>query len=237
MLRLFAALVFVFFSSAAFAQEIGNYTHMSHDPAHGTQVEYLAANGKSYLWYPGNRSILPGRWKREGDNMCFAYGANTYNPATGQSGGGFECMPFPLYWGGIEQRMPGDILGLANRTAVPFHLEKRRTTLEKLLARVSPGAEAPPLEVGARIGDQEIVLSCANILANENNGVAGAQLAMSTYFYGIFMGKPCVEVDYDKAYALAQKAGVSFEPFARVLRERAAAGHPTAVAAVERLGL
>ncbi|KQT48490.1 hypothetical protein ASG47_09090 [Devosia sp. Leaf420] len=235
--RLLVALIFLAFSSAAFGQEIGDHTHMSYDPAHGTQVEYLAANGNSYLWYPGNRSILPGRWKREGDQMWFAYGANTYNPATGQSGGGFECVPFRIYWGSVERRMPGDILGLSSRTDVPFRLEKRRTTLEKLLARVSPGAVAPPLEVGTRIGNQEIVLSCANILANAENGKAGAQLAISTYFHGVFMGKPCVDVDYDKAYALAQKAGISFEPWARVLRERAAAGHPRAVAAVARLGL
>jgi hypothetical protein len=237
MQRLVIALFLTLFAHAAFAQEVGNYTNMSKDPFHGTQVEYLSDDGRTYLWYPGNRSILQGRWKREGDGMCFAYGANTYNPATGQSGGGWECMPFRLFWGSIEQRMPGDILGLASRTEVPFVLEKRRTTLDKLLARVSPNAEAPPFERGALVGDQEIVLSCANILANAENGEAGAHSAISTYFYGTFMGKHCVDVDYDKAYALAQKAGISFEPWAKVLRERAEGGHPRAVAAVKRLGL
>lgn len=231
------ALAFILFAPVVSAQQLGDYTHLSVSSDHGTQVEYLAADGRTFLWYPGNRTILAGQWKRQGDNVCFAYGGNTYNPSTGHRGGGFECMPFQLYWGTIEQRMPGDILGLANRTDVPFRLEKRRTTLEKLLARVFPGAEAPPLEVGVNMGDRQVALSCEFILANADNGKAGAEMAISTYFHGIFMGKPCVDVDYDKAYALAQKAGVSFEPWARVLRERAEAGHPRAVAAVERLGL
>ena len=237
MLRLLVTLAFALFVPAAFAQQLGDYTHLSVSPDHGTQVEYLSSNGKTFLWYPGNRTILAGQWKRDGDNVCFAYVGNTYNPSTGHRGGGFECMSFDLYWRTIEQRMAGDVLGLSTRTEVPFRLEKRRTTLEKLIGRVSPGSEAPPLEVGVNMGGQQVALSCEFILANAENGKAGAQLAISTYFHGIFMGKPCVAVDYDKAYALAQNAGISFEPWARVLRERAAEGHPRAVAAVKRLGL
>lgn len=237
-LAIASALFLLVSTSAAFAQQLADHTHMSYSRDHGTQVAYLTANGRTFLWYPGNRVILSGRWKREGENVCFVYGENTYNPSTGTRGGNWECMPFNLYWRSVEQLMPGDILGLSRRTDAPFRLERGRTTLEKLLARVSPGAKAPPVEVGAvNQNGEETTLSCATILANAERSKADAQIAVATYFYGIFMGKPCVEVDYDKAYALAKKAGISFEPWAKVLRERAAAGHPTAVAAVERLGL
>ncbi|QQR38066.1 hypothetical protein [Devosia rhizoryzae] len=80
-------------------------------------------------------------------------------------------------------------------------------------------------------------MSCASIIANAAKGGAETQIAIGTYFHGTFFGEPCVEVDYDRAYALAQSAGISFEPFANILRSRAAGGHPTAVAAVKRLGL
>jgi hypothetical protein len=225
-------------ATASMAQQLGNYTNMMRDREHGTQIEYLTTNGKAFLWYPGNDVILEGRWKREGSEMCFRYGENTYNPATGQQGGGWECMPFDIYWWVVEERMPGDIFGLATRGAAPFKLDPKRTTLEKLLARVSPGAQAPAIEMAVTDGSgAEVSMSCASILANAERDKVGMAEAVSTYFHGRFMGKFCVEVDYDKAYDLARRAGISFEPWANTLRERAAAGHPSAKSAVERLGL
>ena len=224
--------------AAASAQQVGGYTNMMVDRAHGTQIEYVTTSGKAFLWYPGNDVILEGRWKREGENICFAYGENTYNPATGTQGGGWECMPFNIYWWVVEERMPDDIFALEGRGAVPFKLNPARTTLEKLLARVSPQADAPPLEMAVTGANGDLVSeSCATIVANVERSKADMARAVSTYFRGTFMGKPCVEIDYDRAFDLAKRAGISFEPWARVLRERAAAGHPTAVSAVERLGL
>lgn len=223
---------------AAQAQPVGGYTNMSVDPAHGTQIEYVAAGGKSYLWYPGNTVILEGRWKREGDSICFAYGENTYNPATGTQGGGWECMRFDIYWWVVEERVPADVFSLATRREAPFKLEPKRTTLERLIARVSPDVEVPPLELAVTGPNGNLVSeSCASILANAENSKADMARAVSTYFSGRFMGKFCVDVDYDRAYDLAQRAGISFEPWARQLRERAAFGHPSAKSALERLGL
>lgn len=221
----------------ALAQEVGGYTNMTYDYAHGTQVEYLARNGKSWLWYPGNEVILEGRWKRQGGDMCFAYGANTYNPATGQSGGDFECMEFALFWGSIMERMPGDIFSLATRTAPPLKLNKERTRLEKLLARISPGTKAPPVEVTINVTrSKQEAQSCETIIANQSRSKIDMANAASTYFYGIFMGKPCVKVDYDRAIELARKSGMGDGPFLKVLRARAATGNPKAIAALKRHG-
>lgn len=224
------------FPTLAHAEQVGGYTNLTHDSGHGTQIEYLSRGGKAFLWYPGNSVILEGRWKEQGADICFAYGENTYNPVTGTAGGGWECMPFRLFWGGISERMQGDVLSLEGRGAVPFKLTRERTTLERLLARIAPGAAAPPVEVGVITPNGEVALSCASIIANAERSPSDMQIAASTYFYGTFMGKACVEVDYDRAFALATKAGVGVEPFLRVLRERAANGHPRAISALERLG-
>lgn len=218
------------------AEQLGGYTNMHVDRSHGTQVEYLTRGGKSYLWYPGNKVILEGRWKRQGENMCFAYGANTYNPATGHKGGGFECTPYWLYWGGIFQRMKGDLFGLEGRREVPFVLPKKRTTLEALLSRASPRTKAPPVELTANTPMGHIALSCESVLANAERSKSDMQIAVSIVFHGEFMGKPCGKPDYDRAFALARKAGVSVEPFLRILRERASTGNPKAIAALKRLG-
>jgi hypothetical protein len=99
-------------------------------------VEYLTREGQSFLWYPGNRVILEGRWKEQGREVCFAYGANTFNPVTGNSGGAWECTPAKTFWSGITERAEGDVLGLAERNRAPFRLTPERTTLKDLAARV-----------------------------------------------------------------------------------------------------
>ncbi|MBL4556436.1 MAG: hypothetical protein JKP98_02155 [Rhodobacteraceae bacterium] len=38
----------------------GGATYKSYSRAHGTQIEYLASNGRAYLWYPGNTRVVPG---------------------------------------------------------------------------------------------------------------------------------------------------------------------------------
>lgn len=122
---------------AAIAQQLGGFTNLTYESQHGTQIEYLADGGKAFLWYPGNRSVLEGRWKREGARMCFAYGGNTFNPVTGHQGGGWECMPYELYRGAISERAAGDIFALQDRRAVPFRLDAKRASLESLMARAA----------------------------------------------------------------------------------------------------
>ncbi|QAX31012.1 hypothetical protein ETW24_17425 [Leisingera sp. NJS204] len=51
-------------------------TYLSFSPKQGFQVEYLAADGRSYLWYPGNRTGVRGRWTKLLDEMCFYYGSD-----------------------------------------------------------------------------------------------------------------------------------------------------------------
>ena len=40
-------------------------TIMTYSSGHGTQVEYSAANGRTFLWYPGNTRTVLGEWKVE----------------------------------------------------------------------------------------------------------------------------------------------------------------------------
>ena len=115
---------------------------MTYDGAHGTQVEYIASNGKTRLLYPGNKVVLEGRWKLERTakptvfNLCFKYGTNTYNPATGATGGAWECQPAGYYLAAVTDHMKGDVLGLAKSLDVPFVLAKRKTNLKNLIRKL-----------------------------------------------------------------------------------------------------
>jgi hypothetical protein len=92
---------------------------------HGTQIEYLGPGGVTYLWYPGNTIPLKGQWQvQDGTNypsICFRYGENTYNPVTGQGGGGWECGPGPAYLFEKLSVVQGDVFNLASGR-LPFIL-------------------------------------------------------------------------------------------------------------------
>lgn len=88
-------------SPEALENALSGATLITRDPnsfvqQHGTQVEYHAVNGKSYLWYPGNQSVVTGEWRTQQSSrgqtqVCYRYGPSTYNPVTQQAGGSWTC--------------------------------------------------------------------------------------------------------------------------------------------------
>ena len=79
-------------------------------------------------------------------------------------------------------------------------------------------------------------MTCASIIANAERSKTDMYVAATTYFHGKHMGEACVDVDYVKAFDLAERSGVGVNPFLRILRERAANGFPNAIAALQNLG-
>lgn len=94
-------------------------TVVSRDPnsfieEHGTKVEYHAADGRSFLWYPGNRSVVVGQWDVRADQngrilLCYKYGNNTYNPVTQRRGGQWNCSRSDLQ---VSELLIGNPFGL-----------------------------------------------------------------------------------------------------------------------------
>jgi hypothetical protein len=74
---------------------VSDATLVSYHRRHGTQIEYHGADGVAYLWYPGNRRLVPSRWKVEligiGNEICYKYPSSSYNPVTDERGGNWEC--------------------------------------------------------------------------------------------------------------------------------------------------
>lgn len=94
---LLAALALLLGAHLAQAAVLTNVTNLSFDPGHGTQIEYVAPNDTSFLWYPGNTMVLPGRWNTvpaqhgQAAQICFDYGPRSYNPVTRVYGGSVSC--------------------------------------------------------------------------------------------------------------------------------------------------
>lgn len=88
-------------SSEALRNAVSGATLVTRDPnsliqEHGTQVEFNAEDGTSYLWYPGNQSIVVGEWRTQSSSrgrteLCYRYGSSTYNPVTQRTGGSWSC--------------------------------------------------------------------------------------------------------------------------------------------------
>ena len=135
---------------------IADKTAMTYDRGHGTQVEFVAGNGKTYLLYPGNTVIVRGKWKLTRTSnpkvfdMCFRYPDNSHNPVTGQSGGGWSSGPRAFYFvagwgcgaagfyvGDLVEGRDGDVLGLARSKEVPFVLARKKTRLDALIRLVT----------------------------------------------------------------------------------------------------
>jgi hypothetical protein len=118
---------------------IQNTTLVSWDNSHGTQVEYLGPDGQIYLWYPGNRVVVPGKWKvataSQGTSVCFVYGPNTYNPVTKSMGGQWRCIPSGIYIFLTTAVVSGDVFRLSSGE-IPFVISGRANlSLPELTAK------------------------------------------------------------------------------------------------------
>ncbi|WP_234999402.1 hypothetical protein [Roseovarius albus] len=104
-----------------------NTTYLSFDHAHGFQVNYIGANGKAWLWYPGNRGGVDELWKTETIRgtraVCFAHPSNSYNPVTKQHGGSYSCSPLVLSQKSNVASLAGDPFDLSSGS-VPYVLSK-----------------------------------------------------------------------------------------------------------------
>lgn len=122
-------------AGAASAQTVNNRTILFHELNHGTQIAHLAANGRVFLWYPGNRGVVSGRWRTEGRGagrrMCFLYGSQSRNPVTGRRGGSWRCNPFGHFWRGVKHSCAGDAFSLSSGR-VPFVLPRRTNEIGRL---------------------------------------------------------------------------------------------------------
>jgi len=123
--------------------QLANKTSIHFSSQHGTQVSFYAADGKTYLWYPGNSAVLAGLWKatdetevngrpaRQGrapaDYVCFKYPTNSYNPVTKRGGGTWNCARGgELLYLDDRNVQEGDVYGLSSRGPVPFITQRGR---------------------------------------------------------------------------------------------------------------
>jgi len=138
-------------------QRMNNATSHSYSPVHGTQIEYNAADGRSFLWYPGNKIILPSEWKIQSGSksitvhvqtangvdirkvitpdICYRYGGSTINRVTNQRGGKWECQNYRIHQLFNVELRKGDVFKLSKKSLPPFTLKRNKTTIGQLLSQ------------------------------------------------------------------------------------------------------
>lgn len=132
LIPLATALLAALTATASAAPNIANRTQLSYEPVHGTQVEYIAVDGSSWLWYPANAVILRGAWRFEEADICFLYGADGDRPVTRNTEGNWDCVPYEVYHATVIESRKGDIFALQRRADAPFKLSRSRLSLDQL---------------------------------------------------------------------------------------------------------
>jgi hypothetical protein len=110
----------------------------------GTQVSYLGAGGKAYLWAPGNETVQSGNWRIDPRATSGRSGIPYLAVCVQYGGGAQDCRPAELLERITMDHADGDVFGLAGRSAVPFALARDRTNIAMLQQRLpAPGAAQP----------------------------------------------------------------------------------------------
>ena len=115
----------------------------------GTQVSYLGAGGKAYLWAPGNDTVLSGNWRV--DPRATSRSGLAYLAVCVQYGGStqWDCRPAELLERVTMDHAEGDVFALAGRSAVPFPLARDRSNIAMLQQRM-PASGAAPAQPAAK---------------------------------------------------------------------------------------
>lgn len=119
-------------------------------------------------------------------------------------------MEYRLWWRAVAQRVKGDLQRLKGATKVLFKHRKERTRLEQLIARIS--GKKPPVEVPALTPGGAVAQSGKSITANAECNKSDMSMAAGTYLQGVFMGEPCVKIDYTRALDLLERSGTDPTP-------------------------
>lgn len=137
----------------------GNTLWVYSDPAapgggHGTQVEFNASNGKTFLWYPGNSRPVVGQWKVDRDasgspRICYLYPPTSYNPVTRLPSGSWDCTR--ATWVFLGDSYKGDVFGLGSGR-LPFTIPDRKFYLVDDLLRMM-GKDPSTADMITNIGE------------------------------------------------------------------------------------
>jgi len=111
----------------------------------GTQVSYLGAGGKAYLWAPGNDTVLSGTWRVD-PNATSPQSRLAYVAVCVQYGGSsqWDCRPAEILERITMDHADGDVFGLEGRSAVPLRLARDRTNIAMLQQRLRTDAPDVP---------------------------------------------------------------------------------------------
>lgn len=101
---------------------LSDHTFLYAREDYGVQIEYLAPDGRAFLWYPGVAAVVPGRWRGAPDgDLCFSY-----NPQAGDglpdAARDWRCDAWEAQWSDILSKEAGDVFDLAEGGVVPFML-------------------------------------------------------------------------------------------------------------------
>ncbi len=112
-------------------------TLLHYSAQHGTQVEYYGADGRSYLWYPGNTGVVatPYQVDTASGDICFDFSGQAVDPSQGGTPIYDRCFSNADFHRNVRESVPGDIFNLSAGAGVPFVIGPELTSIAALRSR------------------------------------------------------------------------------------------------------
>ena len=97
------------------------HTLIFEDGFRGVGVEYMGGDGRAHFWYRDESRVLLGRWRREGDRVCFSYPDYVFDYAPDIGPGEWFCATLDAYYERLISKRDGDVFSLRSGE-IPFML-------------------------------------------------------------------------------------------------------------------
>ncbi len=92
---------------------------------HGNQIEFNSISGKTFLWYPKNKTLVSGFYKiKDNRVICFNYSGIARNEFTGEMSGNWNCQDLLTYYNKIREKIKSNVFNLNESKIIPFILER-----------------------------------------------------------------------------------------------------------------
>ncbi|RHX86632.1 hypothetical protein [Leptospira stimsonii] len=114
--------LFPFLSDSEVDSIVEDRTLRLFDVSHGNQIVFFSLDGRTFLWYPGQTTMINGYWKVIKNRLLCLYYTDQILPSTTEPNDDWNCFPLHLYKSNIQESASGNRYDLAWNGKTPFIL-------------------------------------------------------------------------------------------------------------------
>lgn len=126
---------------SAQSDAVTDHTVLGADAHGGVYIEYMAADGSTYMWYQGEAEVLVGLWRADpAGQICFAYPDYRFDHAAWLEPGAWFCNARDDYFRRAIAKLEDDPFNLRSGVA-PFVMRRGEwfADFDAIFAQIAAG--------------------------------------------------------------------------------------------------